>query len=207
MADYLEAARSQLAKWLTTELGPQFPPLKILDEWPEPGRTLALPSISVITVGAPETDPHAPMSHRVTPTTGPNGLLMYSFGRTMLSLQLDIWASNKHERNRLAKACSDAVNVNPIYSIPLPDALPDFRRQPGLMLRLDDFYDVLADYQLEQVDAPVEDSDAAQTQEWRSTFTGDAMFHCVTIEQVTLVRQIILRESVNDGAAEGYVIQ
>jgi hypothetical protein len=204
--DHVEAVQAQLAKWLTTELGPQFPDLTILDDWPDPGKTLSLPSISVITVGTPDTEPHAPMAHRVTPTTGPQGLLLYSFGRTMVSMQLDMLASNKHERNRLAKACSDAVNVNPIYSLPIPDALPDYRQQPGLMLYLEDFHGILADYQLEQVASPIEDSDAAQTVVWRATMTGDVIFHAVSVEQVALVKRIILRETLNGGAVEEHVI-
>lgn len=207
MADYVEAVRSQLATWLTSQLVPSFSTLKLLDRWPAPGRQLALPSISIVTVGTPDTEPHAPMTHRVTPTTGVNGLLLYSFGRALVSLQLDIWASNPAERNSLSKACSDAVNVNPIYSIPIVGALPDFRRSPGLMLKLTDFYDILADYRLEQVDSPVEDSDAAQTGEWRATLAGDVLFHAVTLEDVALVKRIILRETINNASLEEFVIQ
>lgn len=199
--DFAEAARSQLATWLTSELSALFPGISILDEFPAAGRELSLPSIAVQVVGDPKVDEHAPHVHDVTPTTTPYGLVLYSYGLVTLDLQLDLWAENPDQRSHLSRTVKDAVNTHPVYSLPLPDAPAEFRRNPGLVLKLADFHDILADYSFTPVTAPIETGDAAQTQEWRSVFVGDCDFHCVTEEQVALLKNAIVTMTLNQGAS------
>jgi hypothetical protein len=197
--DFIEAARSQLATWLKSELHASYPTLTVIEQWPVPGRKLDLPSISIVMHGEPRIAPHSPAIHETTPTVSPYGLVLYSYGSITLDVQLDAWAEQPAQRNALSKAVSNAANIHPVYSIPIVDAMPELRRNPGLVLKLAGFYDILADYQIEQVDSPEEDSDAAQTGEWRATFTGSVEFLAVTEEQQALLKQIVVTTTLNGG--------
>jgi len=198
--DYVEAARSELATWLTGQLHDAgFVGINVLDQWPAPSRKLELPVIAVLAVGEMDRDPHSPMLHSVTELTGVQGLVTYSYGRITLGFQLDVWGSTPRERSALTKAVSDATNVNPIYSLNLTNALPDYRRAPGLVLRLNDFYGVLCSYRFEQEAVPEEDSDSAQTMEFRAMFSGESLLHAANVEQVALLKRIHLSRFVNGG--------
>ncbi len=198
--DFTQSVRKELRAWLASQLTSTFSDTVVFERWPVAGRPLPPHAVSVLTVGEPELMAHQPKVHATAITATPLGTVTYSYGRCDLGMQVDVWCTTAADRYLLTRAVSDALNTHPIYSLPIAGALPELHRHPGVARYLTDVYNEVCSYEFDQVVSPSEDSDAAQTEEWRATFVGTARLYVTTRETIALLVQATTTWQVNGGS-------
>jgi hypothetical protein len=181
-----KAVRDALAAYLRTELATAHPDLVVFDSWPDPATSLPAEAVSVLATGTIEEGGYAPQTHRVTPTAGVMGDVLYGFGTLTLGLQLDCWTHHEATRDVLARDLEAALNRPPAITLGLTGGIPQLGRERGLVIRIPNLFNCPADFRFEPTASPVENGDAAQTGEWRATWAGSAFVHLVNQESLAL---------------------
>lgn len=146
---------------LGTYLKARMPSVRqVLNEWPSGNIALDMPSLSLLTSGTANFIPVQPYLLSVGPVVDHKATSLYVIGEYEVKLQIDLWARNKIERQKVLQEFIDAF-YEPVDP-------------PGLHLVLADYYSVLCTYWQEGYRN--QDSEAsAQRQEWRTTFDVTAM--------------------------------
>src|SRR4051812_37035268 len=123
-----QALREALSAYLLEQLGPSFPDLKVLSEWPAPGATLADPTIAVLAAGMPESQFHIPMRARVQPVSPPVAgqcLVTFTYAYVVQGMQLDVWTTSQPNRDAISRGIEQALN-RPAKSTLGIQALPGY---------------------------------------------------------------------------------
>lgn len=196
MPDITEAVRKALADYLQTQLIATFPTLTVFQDWPVPGRQLPEYALSVLVIGPPIERPHAPVIHTTTPTTSPNGTVMYSYGRPVINLQIDAWSRYAVKRDDLAAAMRTALNRHPADTLGVT-GLPRLSRRNGLILKIASMANTPCRYLLNSTMVPVESSAKVQDGEYRATWIGTAETFAVDSQTVPLMKTITVKTSTN----------
>lgn len=197
MNDVVESIRAQLATYLATELAAQYPTLQTLDVWPGPSVALPEYAIAVLVAGPPETELHPPVKYKVTPTASPMGNVQYSYGWIEVPMQLDAWARYAAKRDQLAIDVRKKLNRPAAATLGVTPVRLHYQIAPELVLPVADLLDTPCNYAFEAAPNPIENGDAAQTNEWRATWTGNARMAIVHEETVPLIKKLELQIQAN----------
>ena len=151
------------------------------DQFPAPNRRISLPSVSVL-FQTPDWTPQAVPNpvQKADPADIKSSRFTYQYitGQYDGSIQLDLWAKNKEERDDLTLAVHNALNPN-IESM-------------GLVLPMEEYFDVLCSYLYVHHD--FEDTEiTSQTGEWRTKF--DILISCKSVRES---KQFVIEDSILD---------
>ena len=205
--DVLRAVRKTLADYLRTTLATSFPSgLTVSEEWPDEHAKLPRFAVSVLVHGEPQYWFHPPAVISTTPDAdpAPTGVVLYQYGYAdQIMLSLDCWAATKPDRDALARALRRALNRPPTATV--TGVTPNFLRlgrDPGLSLTVADLYNVVAVYHFTPVEVPGESEQAAETNEYRAHFDGNAEVALVEQEDFPLIKRLSLGFKINGGPTE-----
>src|SRR6266498_2673430 len=123
------AVRLALANYLRTNLSAPWPNLVITENWPTPQKAFPPQALTVLApLAGLITEYHEPVVWKSTP-----GNILYSYGRHVIPLELDVWAQYESIRDDLASSLLPLLNQN--VSVTLGGAtLANFANAPGLVL-------------------------------------------------------------------------
>jgi hypothetical protein len=150
-----EIISKRLGQYLVEEIGSLK---EYYAEFPQSNRDLKMPSVSIIAATS-DFRPITPYPcEEVNPADIVNNktLFKWAVGIYDFSIQLDIWARNKEERDDLFDATFNAMN---------PNITP-----MGLSLVMDEYFDQRVEYLYTKHDFPDGELNS-QTDEWRATLT------------------------------------
>lgn len=179
-----EEVVSALGKFMRQEV-PQL--REVYDDWPDPNQRLVLPSVSILTL-APTFNPH---NERVLQDTEPVNFqsdVAWLVGSYEFPLQVDLWASNKKERNELYERLFVAIN---------------FRAAPmGLDLKLDGYFNQMCHYHILGYD--LNDSEiASQRRERRARISMRADVNAIVKRREFVIEQLTVNEDNEVDLTEG----
>lgn len=212
--DIIDAVRQGLSDYLRRELEPLFPGIKVFKDWPTPGEKLGEHSITVLATGEVEDWYYFPPTQIcVSPNpTGNLGTVTYTYGRLDgIQLSIDCWSSAKAKRNKLSAAVRGLLNRTP--SETLGGAAPidgtRYGAGSGVVLKLDKFFNQGCEFQFGPMPRMPESSQAAQLNDWRATWLGNASLYLTDQSVMPLIKQLNLELNIkvnNDGLVETLVI-
>lgn len=140
---------------------------RVMTDWPDPQKPLAMPSVTITSQDPLFTALEPWILSKSAPDVNNQGVVKRIIGQVDFKLQLDVWARNKAERNRVMQQVFEALN-------------PD-HENPGLRLQLDDYHDEWVGFSL--TNQKFDDSEAsAQRQEWRAMLTLVAQCKVVLVK-------------------------
>jgi hypothetical protein len=180
-----DVAIKSLAKYLKEEL----PNVQILDDWPDPKVTLAMPTISIIAVGKRDYTHHFPQFWKksVNPENANLDDVVYRVGQYDFTLQLDLWCEYKAQRGELYELVHDALNKEFLNQ----------DRPAGLSLVLDDYYDLIARF--DQSGYTYLDSEEnSQRSEWRVKIDVLVNHSKLTVKTQSRIAEITVTEQIAD---------
>lgn len=190
--DLTSAIRDALAAHLRTALAAAVPGLEVSGEWPTPGRKLPANAVTVLAAGEPETRFHPPRIYRTTPGVAPMGAVRYAYGRATVPLQLDAWATSPAARDTLSQALAGALHRHPAETLGLV-GLPRLTARGRLVLLPAALLGAPCQFTFEAQSLPAESGDAAQSGEWRASWSGSAETYVVTEQQLALIQSITVQ--------------
>lgn len=182
--------RDGLAAYLQTQLVGTFPTLLSIGYWPQPGQQLVDPTIAVLAPGTPVVEYHAPLIESVVAGVTPAGTATYSYGNVSVGMQIDAWSKTESGRDLLVAAIDLVMNQPAAITLGVTTLFPVLGRDGGLVITIPELLGINFDFQFDATARLAEDSDAAQTNEWRATWTGTADGYLTTQEQVVLLQSI-----------------
>lgn len=134
-----------------------------MNEFPNPNVSLRYPALSAF-AGTREFRNMAPTELQVDDPVGLTVKTLWNTGDVNYSIQMDLWAGSKKERQLVLGEIFEAVNPNVF-----PKSFKTERKM-GLILELEDYFDALASYDM--TDYKFDDSEiSSQRREWRATIT------------------------------------
>lgn len=161
----------------------------ILDEFPNHGDELELPSCSVITVGEPVfmnlmpytlktiADPEAPI----------NDIVYTVIGQFDLKLQVDLWAEYKIQRSQLIEAVQDALNKDHI----------DNDGPTGLRLILDDYHGVISSFDMISY-SYINDENTSSKGCWRAKLDLVVNYPKLVVKSIPRIDEITVKSNVDN---------
>jgi hypothetical protein len=190
------AARKALADYLRSALQPTFPQLAVSENWPNPKQPFPPQALTVLAPqNGVQTEYHAPVIWQVTPISGTQATVLYSYGRLTIGMQLDTWSNFEAVRDSLAAAVTPLLNQSPSSSLGLGGL--DLQNAPGLVLPLPSYYGVTCEYAFDGEASPDESSDNATVAGWRATWTGSASLYLMAQQTVSLMLEIDAQLTLN----------
>lgn len=201
MADITEAVRKDLADYLQTQLIVDFPTVKVLRDWPVPGRNLPEYAIGITVVGAPTELPHAPYICSTTPLTATTATVLYTYARVEIQLQLDAWSTHAVKRDAFAAKLRNALNRHPADTLAVA-GFPRLSRRNGIVLQLPTNYNLMCRFRFMATPVPLEDNDKAHAGEWRASWSGTAETWAAETEVVARMNTVTVKTSTNGLAPE-----
>lgn len=156
-ADFCGGVLTALADYLRAEM-PSVQ--QVLTEWPPANVQLDMPSLTITTANEAKLTPVTPNLRSIGTPAQNAALNQYIVGDYELTIQIDLWARNKPERQRIQQEFFNAI-FKPVDP-------------PGLHLVLTDYFDVICTYWPEGY-RNIGNEASAQRQEWRSTFDMSVM--------------------------------
>ena len=196
MADITEAVRKGLADYLQAQLSVDFPTVKVLRDWPVPGRVLPEYAIGITVIGDPIERPHAPYLCSTTPVTSTTGTALYTYARVQVMLQLDAWSAHASRRDAFAAKVRDALNRHPADTLSVA-GFPRLSRRNGLVIKLASNFNLHCRFLFQATPIPQESSDRAQGGEWRASWSGTAETWAAEQQTVALMKTITTKVSTN----------
>lgn len=133
---------------LAGHLADALPGVAVTEGWPEAPVEPDLPELTVVRVGTPAYDLHAPAEAHFA-----NGLATYRYGRLTFSAQLDLWAAYRARRDELAYQVEAALN-------------PGLPHSTGLWLLSGDYHGRPLSFDLTEGE-PMDDGSSAPDGLWR----------------------------------------
>lgn len=164
---------------------------QVLEEWPDANRQLEYPALSIMSANPIKQTPCHPwlFQQGVIDEDTNKVFNKYVVGNFDWTLQLDLWAGNKPERNALHEAVSSKLFVGQF--------LDSINEITGISLQLPNYHNIICRYDL--VGYRFDDSEAgSQRQEWRIKM--DVLAHCKQIvekEEFQIVETEITDEFIN----------
>jgi len=199
------AVRLALANYLRTNLSASWPSLLVTENWPTPQRAFPPQSLTVLAPSDGQvTEYHQPVVWSVTPTTGVNCTVLYSYGKLKIPLQLDAWAQYESLRDDLAASVTPLVNVPADVTLGVAGNQPELAQAPGLVIPIPTYFSVTAEFRFEPAPGPREGSDPALMGEWRATWDGEALIYLMAQDTKPLMKTIVMQMAVNGGSNELY---
>lgn len=128
---------------------------KVYAQWPYPNQMLEYPCISLL-VASPEFINHPPQQFSITDIGNNKLKVLYHTGQYNMTIQVDIWVSNKTDRSKFFTNLDQAINKEFLKN--------DSPR--GLSLKLKDYYDEIARYEQTGYQY-LDNADSAVKGEWR----------------------------------------
>lgn len=178
-----------------------MPDVKLSENWPTPGRPIAMPAITVIASPNVKTEYHSPRAWRtISDSMNPaQGKTLYSYGKAYLNLQLDCWEKFEAPRDILAQRVESFINKPARLTVGAMTTLVDYDTAPGLVLKMSGYYDTLCEYMFEPIAGSMpESSDMAQAGEWRQSYAGTAILYLCNEQQVAVLKQAVATLDLND---------
>lgn len=193
--DLVQAVREGLASFLKAQLLAAYPDIAVYQDWPTKNQK-AGHTIAVLLAGEPDNHYHPPTVIVVAPDAGPaiTGTITYSIGRCEdLPLQLDCWANNEFERDKLARDLRAVLNQPASVTLGTGNGRDVLPSQAALVLALAGLFGQPAEYEFTPVQSLPENSDAAEKNEWRASWRGTARFSLIAQKaSVPLRKRIVL---------------
>jgi hypothetical protein len=166
---------------------------KVLDQWPEPNKALAMPSATVTWSGDVYT-PLQPWVLSIADASEPDEDGNYTpsttkrvVGEHDFQIQIDIWARNKAERSRVMQQVFEALHPDP--------------EVPGVRLQVEENHDLWSSYSL--LHQKFDDSEASsQRQEWRAMLVLVAQCKAVIVNSeyrmITIENNLTTPDTIED---------
>ena len=162
---FTEAVPKALAAYLKTNV---LGLVQAFDEFPAASQKLDMPSVSVFASGNAQFRPLMPYIGSYGAIVNNKARSLWTVGIYDLTLQIDLWARNKEERDDTFDSLFNALNPN-------IDPM-------GLVLKLDEYFNQLCDFLY--VGHQFQDSEErAQRDEWRVTL--NLLVTCKAIRERT----------------------
>lgn len=206
------AVRLALANYLRTNLSASWPSLLVSENWPTPQRKFSGQALTVLAPSSGQrTEYHNPVVWSVTPTSGVNADILYSYGKLTIPLQLDAWAQYESIRDDLAASVTPLVNQSAEVTLGTAGNQATLAQAPGLVIPVPTYFGVTAEFRFEPAPSPQENSDSAMTAEWRATWAGEALIYLMQKETKPMMKTIAAVSAVSpysgDTATEVWQLQ
>jgi len=152
----IHALADSLGQYLVSEIGELE---EYYPEFPQQNEEIEIPSVSIIS-SSNQFRALPPYQCEDTGTVKKNkAQIMYAVGIYDITLQVDLWARNKAERDELYRLAFDALN---------PDIQP-----MGLRLVVEEYYGQIANLLYTDHELP-DNGESSQVDEWRAILTVQA---------------------------------
>ncbi|HEY2517091.1 MAG TPA: hypothetical protein VGI39_39735 [Polyangiaceae bacterium] len=202
-----QAAENALTLWLRSQLAG----VTLKNEWPEAGKAMAFPTVTVLRAGPLDEDyvqPPEVLLQVDDPPPAVTSTFTFRVGVCTQPLQLDVWANTKPQRDDLLARLGDALTAGKrqTYSAGYFTSTGISTNQDpveqSITLQLADGYPFLnAAFQFEAPETN-DTADSAKRNEWRATYRGQAFFDRVTSRNLPRLVSVSLPISVTPSGAD-----
>jgi len=180
LADYIRNGIPGVVDGITAT----YPSALVEEAWPT-GANFTDPTITVVVPEvAPKVREYQPSVHRVTPTAGVQGTVLYSYGLADFGLQLDVWTQYTTTRDELNAALRDIIGQPAFVTLGGDTKGSDYTKgQSPLSLVVPDLYSIVASFSFDHFPQLSESSQAVQT--GSSMMRWPCMVQCRLVDQIT----------------------
>jgi hypothetical protein len=178
-------------KTLAAYLKAEIPELNILEEWPDPKEEMALPTLSILSVGKQEHTHAFPLIHKKIAIEGEElkKKVVYSVADMDIKLQLDLWTDYKAKRDEFYDLIMAAFDKQFLVN----------GAPTGLSLELEDYHETFARYDQTGY-TYLDSSDNGQRQEWRAKIDVLVNHPRLVEKDEFIMAEITLKNEINETA-------
>lgn len=185
-----DACVDALTAYLQAALAVTFPDIVVTADWPDPDQPLSGRSVSVLTTG-PRNDEHVDFeitaSSELDPPDPVRRLYRWRVKACTQGIQLDVWATNRLDRQAIRAALDVALHAGVTETLGLAGRMPV---RDGVLLALDPEtgHQGFAEFTF---DAPEDlDGEALRLREYRATYPGETQAILEVVAETPRLAQI-----------------